>query len=87
MGKGAGKYVGRGMTVIQQSAKTKKTGYISNGSCSLFIPSRGKHGWTAPLKPLPQELVDSESDGLARGDTHDTGGDALVEGVDTLLPV
>jgi hypothetical protein len=36
---------------------------------------------------LSQELVDGESDGLAGGDTHDTGGDALVKGVETFLPI
>lgn len=41
----------------------------------------------ALLNLLLQELVDGEGDGLAGSDTHDTGGDALVEGVESFLPV
>lgn len=36
---------------------------------------------------LLEEFVDGEGDGLAGGDSHDTGGNALVESVETFLPV
>lgn len=38
------------------------------------------------LNHFPEVLVHGEGDGLAGGNTHDTGGDALVEGVESLLP-
>lgn len=51
----------------------------------LLVLAAGE-GKVASLQTLFQELVDGKGDGLARGDTHDAGGDALVEGVETFLP-
>lgn len=52
----------------------------------LFLVFTTNEREVALLKLLSQELVDGESNSLARGDTHDTRGDALVEGVETFLP-
>ena len=55
-------------------------------SSLLLVPVAGE-GELAPLQLLLEVLVDGKGDGLAGGDTHDAGGDALVEGVEAFLPV
>lgn len=40
----------------------------------------------ARFQPISQVLVDGESDSLAGRDSHDSGGDALVESVEAFLP-
>lgn len=53
----------------------------------LFLVLASGDVQVALLNLLLQELVDGEGDGLTGSDTHDTGSDALVEGVESFLPV
>lgn len=61
--------------------------FFSIHTQSLLVPLASQASRASPLDLLLKELVDGEGDGLAGRDTHDTGGDALVEGVETFLPV
>ena len=45
-----------------------------------------ERGLLGLLNHIPQVLIHGESDGLAGSDTHNSGGDALVESVETFLP-
>lgn len=52
----------------------------------LFVAS-SREGEVALLQLLLEEFVDRERHSLARGNSHDTRRDALVEGVESFLSI
>ena len=56
-------------------------------SVELLLVGAAGELQVAALEVLLEVFVDGEGDSLAGGDSHDAGGDALVESVETFLPV
>jgi hypothetical protein len=55
------------------------------GNLFLVFPAHQRH--LAVLQLRLQEFVDGERDGLTGSNTHDTGGNTLVESMETFLPI
>lgn len=66
---------------------TRDRGRKRRGSVELLLVVAAGELEVAALEVLLEVFVDGEGDGLAGGDSHNTGGDTLVESVETFLPV